>query len=85
MTRQAELRAQATGKRSMATLARRTGLGLSLVEDRKMMQEHVRQLEADATRLEAQANALDAPDVEPSTQTGIADSRHRRANGSGSV
>ena len=60
LTMQAELRAQAADKRSKATLARRTGPGLSLVQDRTMMQEHAQQLEADAARLEAQADAIDA-------------------------
>ena len=60
VTKHAELRAKAAGMRSMASLTRSTEPGLSLVEDRKMMQEHAQQLEADATGLEAQANAIDA-------------------------
>jgi hypothetical protein len=60
MTKQAELRAEAAGKRRMANLARRAGPGLSLADDRRAMHEHAQMLEAEAAGLEAQADAIGA-------------------------
>jgi DNA-binding transcriptional LysR family regulator len=57
----AQLRASAESKKLMAELARRSGRGLSVAEDRLLVLEHAQELEAEAAELEAQAAALDGP------------------------
>jgi hypothetical protein len=60
MTRAAELRAQAAGNRRTAALARRVGPGLSIEQDRLMMQRHALELDAEASGLEVQADELES-------------------------
>jgi hypothetical protein len=59
MGQSADLRAQAQNKRRSAALARRIGPGLSLSQDRQMMLELSQELETEAARLDAEADALD--------------------------
>lgn len=59
MTDIASLRAQALSKRESADLARRVGPGLSLANDRQLMVELSQELDAEAARLEAQADEIE--------------------------
>jgi hypothetical protein len=57
------LRNQAQGKREMAEVLVRLGPSMSLNKDRELLAGHARGLLAEATGLEAQADALDALDT----------------------
>ena len=61
MTAATALRTEAQAKREMAEALGRVRPGLSLSRDRDLFAEHAGTLLAEATELEAQADALDPP------------------------
>ena len=61
----ATLRTRARELREMAELCRRMGPSLSLPDDRTMMLQHAGELEAEAARLQAEADALERDEGAP--------------------
>jgi hypothetical protein len=61
----ATLRTRARELREMTELCRRVGSSLSLPDDRTMMLQHAGELEAEAARLQAEADALERDEGAP--------------------